>query len=98
MRRKETGAVPAGFRFAGDAFAVRCRPLDVLGCPTVNVTGTEGLAVPASKAYEIATAKEVTGVPVIDPNSPYAAKWEVKTSLTEVKLCKKDCGLIIFMR
>lgn len=65
---------------------------------TVAVTGTERLEVPVSREYVIATAKAVTGSPVIDPASPYAAKWEVKTTATEVKLCKKQCGLTLIFK
>ena len=65
---------------------------------TVAVTGTERLEVPASREYVIATAKAVTGSPVIDPASPYAAKWEVKTTATEVKLCKRQCGLTLIFK
>lgn len=84
--------VAAGQKLVSDG------PLVFAEGATIQVTGEAKLLVPASRAYVIAQATEVEGTPALDPTSPYAAKWKIETTATEVKLVKKDVGLQVLIK
>lgn len=53
---------------------------------------------PATDECVIATADSVVGAPTLDPKSPGAARWRVKTTATEVKLVYVPAGMSIIFR